>query len=643
MARDDRPSKVREKILKRRQMLKATGVGGAAMLAGCSGGGGDGGDGGGDGGGGDGGDGGGDGGGGDGGDGGDGGGDGGGGPDLMDTVIPIYAGANQVPTESFANEYSAESYNTRIGIYSYEVLGHFSTNREGGAGPVGVMAKDWGLVDSSTFEVTLYDNYQWTDGEPITTEDWKMKFAAEEMFELPLMTEVVESFEAVDDYTFRLNLQAENINPNVFTPQIFNFRFVMNTPAHTEYGEIIQKWIDGGGDEVVTELTNLEKTYMDQTLSGPFDIVDDASDRFVAEANTGHPAYSEGGHPRTGDRLNNARWHLMYISPDTTEGVPVKSGRTVNGGGPNNQGWYDNLSDQYKVLTAPGFKGHGLFLNIREDDFFAKKEVRQAIQYAINTQNLADNIGLKKFPVKLPHGLKTNVQGDATDFVSEDVVEGMNDYNWNENDLESAAEKLREAGASKQGDQWIRPNGEQISFEIEVPPWDGYAISHETVSQTLNDFGFDVSQLNIEAQVWFNKLGNYDFSAFNWFWGGEPYNSRTIQHLVEGTMPEGGTPQPITASIPWPPGQPDAEEQEIDAGELFTKYETSTGEEAQEAFDGLVWFVNQAMPMNPYTERIKKTVLDTQPVEWPPDGHVTYGHPRFNSLVYSLGWPQAKK
>jgi peptide/nickel transport system substrate-binding protein len=549
-----------------------------------------------------------------------------------------------VPTTSFANEYSPASYNGNIGIATNDSLGVYSINKEGGAGIVSVMADNWELVESDVLEVTLYDNYTWSDGEPITTEDWKMKFAAEEMFELPLMTDIIDTFEAVDDHTFRLAMFTDQVNPEVLVPRIMNFRFLMNTPAHTEYGTIIQEWLDASSDSARSSarqrLANLDKRYQDSVHSGPFDVVDASSDRFVAEINEHHPAASEEGHPLTGESLDAARYHLMYLSPDVSKGVAVTSGETVIEWGPSTKEFYENLSDRYRVLELPGFKGHGLFVNLRENEFFAQKEPRQAIQYAIDTQTLADNIGPKKHPVKLPHGLKTNVAGDATDFASENVVNAMNDYNWNENDFESAAEKLREAGASKQGGEWIRPNGEQISFQIEVPPWDGYAISHETVSQTLNEFGFNVSQLNVEAQVWSSKLETHDFSAFNWFWGGQPTNANTLQHLMRGTMPEGGSPVPITAEIPWPPGEPDAKDQEINGAELFNTYRSGTGEESQAAFDGLVWFVNQAMPMNPYTERIKRIILDTQKVNWPPEGAVESGHPRFYNLVYAWGWPQ---
>jgi len=562
---------------------------------------------------------------------------------FVDRTLRVHGGSNVVPSEGRANEYSAATYDTHTGIVSFDCLGHFSTFADNPEKTVGVQAKSWELVEADVFEVELYEGMGWTDGEEITAEDWRVKFKMEEIFDLPLMTDTVETVEVADAHTLRLNLQMDRINPLVLIPNIMNFRLVLNTPPQLKYGGWVEEFEDATSDSAVNDLqnriTDWQPTFPDFEFSGTFRHLETASDRHVTEINENHIAAQEGGHPE-GAELNAGNYHLMYISPDVTSGVPVTSGTSLNEGGPNNQAWYDNLDDRYRVLTKPGFKGHGLGLNKRDDEFFAQREVTQAIQYAINTQNLADNIGLKKFPVRYPTGLKTNVEGEITDYVSEDVAAGLMDYNWNENDLESAAEKLREAGAEQNSNgEWIRPDGEQISFQIEVPPWDGYAISHETVSQTLNDFGFDVSQLNIEAQVWFNKLPNYDFTALNWFWGGEPSNARTIRHLVEGTMPEGGEPQPFVQEIPWPPGDPENDLQEIDTADLFETYRTRTGEAAQEAFDGLVWFINQAMPVNPYTERIKKLVHDTQGVNWPENGHVSTGHPRYNTLVYSFGWP----
>jgi len=583
------------------------------------------------------------------------GGDGGGGSDdLLSVIIPIQGGSNQVPTESMANQYSAETYNNRIGVYTNDPLGMFSAfaPQENEGGPImGCMAEDWGMVDdNSALEISIWEEYGWTDGEDITSEDWYTKLKMEELFGLGLMEDTVDNIEIVDNYTFKLNLTTDSINPEVLIPQLFNFRLHLDTPAHTKYGDIVEMYEDATTEEEETaaqeEATGYSLTYMDQVGSGPFDIVDDSQDRFIAEPSQGHPAWAHnGGHPMTDWAMNFKECHIMYRSPDVNQGVMVENEQVIAENGPTQTSFYDNLNeDKFDIWEYPGYKGHGLKLNNRADEYFGNGALHRAIQYAINTKNLAENIGRQKFPVEIPHGFKTNVQGDPTDFISQEVLDGMNNYNWNENDFESAAEEMRASGAEQDDDgAWLHPDtGEQISFEIQVPPWDGYAISHETVSQKLTEFGFDVNQLNVEAQVWFEELsGEWDWTAYNWFWGGEPTNARTFQHLAQNTMPEGGEPGAATGEVPWPPGDADGDMKEVDMAEFLKEYRTATDSDAsQEALEKLSWSYNYLLPMNPYTERRKFMIENTRVANWPSNDHLVRGHPRWMSICYKYGIPE---
>ncbi|WP_123538639.1 periplasmic substrate-binding domain-containing protein [Halosimplex salinum] len=133
-------------------------------------------------------------------------------------------------------------------------------------------------------------------------------------------------------------------------------------------------------------------------------------------------------------------------------------------------------------------------------------------------------------------------------------------HSWpKESDFEAAAEYLRRGGYSKQGEQWVDPQGNPASIDLIYPSSiNDYAGAGQTIKANLANFGFGVNFSSQNWSSWTNNLTasnglNYDSSIF---WHGYPnvfgfYN--TTPGWWSGTLVMGQEENP-TARVQ-PPGQ----------------------------------------------------------------------------------------
>ncbi|WP_049930292.1 ABC transporter substrate-binding protein [Halosimplex carlsbadense] len=97
-----------------------------------------------------------------------------------------------------------------------------------------------------------------------------------------------------------------------------------------------------------------------------------------------------------------------------------------------------------------------------------------------------------------------------------------------ESDTEAAAEYLRRGGYSKQGDQWVDPNGNPAAIDVIFPSAIAdYAGAAQTIRANLAEIGFGINFSSQGWSTWSNNLRadnglNYDSSIF-WHGYGEPF------------------------------------------------------------------------------------------------------------------------
>ena len=162
------------------------------------------------------------------------------------------------------------------------------------------------------------------------------------------------------------------------------------------------------------------------------------------------------------------------------------------------------------VLGGPATNGPGIYFN---NDVYplGKKEVRQAIAYAINrVENCTVAFGESCRPVKYMVGF---TDAAVPTWLSADQIAKLNTYDYNP---DKAAELLTGLGFKKGSDGiWVDDKGKKMEFELKVPAdFTEYLASSENVAQQLAKFGIkiNVKPYDSAQRNDMHKAGDYQMS-----------------------------------------------------------------------------------------------------------------------------------
>jgi peptide/nickel transport system substrate-binding protein len=142
-----------------------------------------------------------------------------------------------------------------------------------------------------------------------------------------------------------------------------------------------------------------------------------------------------------------------------------------------------------RVLRPPTYGGGALLFNYATQPEFADKLVRQALAHAIDrTENAEVTYADSGAPVQYMTGMSDKL---AVQWLSEEAVAGLNQY---EHDLEKAAAMLQEAGWTKDGEIWMKPDGTEATYDLVTSAeFADHSASAANVAEQLNAFGFNIS------------------------------------------------------------------------------------------------------------------------------------------------------
>jgi len=87
---------------------------------------------------------------------------------------------------------------------------------------------------------------------------------------------------------------------------------------------------------------------------------------------------------------------------------------------------------------------------------------------------------------------------------------------WWKYDLEAAEKLMLKAGMTKDGDQWMTPDGEPFSIDLISPPDENDAFRMANAAADMwSDFGIDVNLQGLERNVWDQnqRVGQFDIST----------------------------------------------------------------------------------------------------------------------------------
>jgi len=334
-------------------------------------------------------------------------------------------------------------------------------------------------ADADTFIVKLREGVIWSDDQPFTAQD-----VVDTLWCLRIMSNVVWTFiddaYVIDDLT---------VGVHMTTPATVVERYVIrasNPRSSAIYGEWAQKARDlfASGktiaDDEGKQLLDQFNQFRPDTViaSGPYniDIPSITSAQMTLVKNT--KAWNADQTPF--DKIVNYNGETDTITPVVlakevdyaTHGfAPATTQQMIDSG--------------IRVLRPPTYAGAALYMNFGTLGEVFSKTARQGLAHAIDrAQNGIVSLGESGVATDFVAGFSDN---SVPVWVSE---EDQAKYNHYELDQDVASQLLTEAGWSKDGDTWKKPDGSDAAFEITFPAeYADYSATGQDVADQLTNFG----------------------------------------------------------------------------------------------------------------------------------------------------------
>lgn len=286
----------------------------------------------------------------------------------------------------------------------------------------------------------------------------------------------------------------------------------------------------------------------------------------------------------------------------------------------------DSFPDSIKEVRLPA-AGDALQVNF-DHPGFRQREVRMAVLYALDRTAIANNIHRSlATPVQTPGATRDN------EFVNQDWIdENLTTY---PHDRERAAGLMRDTGYTRDGEQWIGPEGTPFTLTLMTPSsppkWE------PTVASQLTEFGIDTTVQTLDPSVFLDRRDKGGFAIWSaqtsgfidlWY-GGVTKDDAFMIHPDEqyktGEFTDGGIPQPrskerwSTFTLEAPPvGEPDGPLREYPTGIwALSNWTNPSQEEYVRRIKKSMWLVNWFLPTIRLTRRQKHLFVDAGNWDWP--------------------------
>lgn len=473
---------------------------------------------------------------------------------------------------------------------------------------VGILAEDWSIdTENQMVEMKLHENYEWHDGEetvrPVTAEDVRVHFMMEQYMEFST-SEYIDDIEVVDDYTVQFQLKGGHENEDYIL-----FSLMTNVLSHgmQDYQEWLERFEsaedDDEIDEISSELSELSISSEDMESYGPFAVKEASRNKLTTVRNDGHPVSDQINFPRIAfEYFGSEQKVYQSLANGPLDGhVRLDVPADVSSGFP----------DHVENTMSPSLSGLALKFKW-DDEVLGDPRVRQAIAYVIDQEAATVNAGEDTHdPVYYQTGMSPSRMWDYLDDKSP-----FPEYVKNH---DRATQLLEDAGFSKDGDQWYRPDGEEFGPDIKSGTTGGAdLIALEAIVSQLEQFGISAQlmtseETSFQANVWDQGDFRIATGAFSADFP-QPYAWYNLTFLEE--RDNMGMPDEI--SLP-PVGELNGDENalSIDLDESIINLTRYEGDPFQETVQELAWACSYAMPQIQIYENWTQTWFTNDEWEYP--------------------------
>jgi peptide/nickel transport system substrate-binding protein len=356
--------------------------------------------------------------------------------------------------------------------------------------------------DGLTFTFYLRKDLKWSDGTPITAQDYKWTYdqVMDPVNEYPYRSQVdfIKSYEALDDYTIQAKIE------EIHAPALLNIGlFITPLPKHI--------WEDLPWDDPEKNL----EINSPSVVSGPYKLQEWERDQYaIFEANEN---YWYHGAPNIQEYIietvpdqDIAFQKLKSGDSDSSSMTPeqLEEARTLD---------HVTVYEWWPAQTAWTYIG----MNMRDGYLTNDLNIRRGLAYAIDKELLVDEVWLgqarRLCAIYAPTSWAHNPDVPCYEY-----------------DPDQALEEFAKAGYTLEGDQLVDENGEQLTLRFLYGP--NTSPTAELIAVTLQDFLKDVGiKMEIEALEWASFLEatsvddpTWDMYLGGWRSGIEPHSAATI-------------------------------------------------------------------------------------------------------------------
>jgi peptide/nickel transport system substrate-binding protein len=384
-------------------------------------------------------------------------------------------------------------------------------------------------VNADTLLVTLRQGVNWSDGAPVTSRDVVDTFDL-----LWLMSNTAWSYidkvEALDDYTVsfhmarpstvveRYVIRQSPLSSAIFgdwAQQVRDLRDSGKTLDDPEGKQLLDQFIKFRPDQVI--VNGPYTIDIDSITNAQFDMPKNASSYWADQAKF--------------DKIVNFNGETDTITAVVltndidyaTQGFPPATERQM-------------IEQGIRILRPPIYSGDAILMNYGDFPEFLDKRVRQALAHAIDRAQVGE-VALADSgpPVKYMTGMSDNL---TEQWLTPEAVAGLNQYPY---DLEQAAALLQEAGWTKDGDNWKKPDGSDAKYEmLHSAEHANKAAAAANIAEQLTNFGIEVAAQPVTFTQTGTDLDQGRFQMALLAWGSStnphPHFSYTTAFFVHNTL-----------------------------------------------------------------------------------------------------------
>ena len=392
------------------------------------------------------------------------------------------------PRTNYGGEYRDQSTSDAVNFHPYIVNDSASFGYQGMVYDSGLLRLDENTLeyipnmahtysisdDGLTFTFKLREGMLWSDGEPITAHDFKYAYdmASNPDNGYPYLSqlEFIQSYEALDDYTLQVTIG------EIYAPALGQMSgLITPLPKH------VWETLDWDDPETNPEILS------PSVVSGPYKLIEWKRDQYaIFEANENYWYHG---------RPNFDRYIIEIVSDQDIEYQRMLSGEADTGiilpenleeakSQPNL-----NVYEWWPAAASWSYIG----FNMRRDDApTMDHNVRQGISYAINKEELTDEIMLGQAK------RQCSIVPDTSWVYNPDVE----CYPF---DTEMAIAKFEEAGYTFTDGQMLDANGEQLTLKLVYGPNTNKI--RELIAVTVQDYLSDIGIIvEIQSMEWASYL-----------------------------------------------------------------------------------------------------------------------------------------